>query len=88
VFQDSRKKEMSLKFAQYLLSPEGQGLVASAKCYAAMPVNKKALLSNDTKLAMQWESIDSFLANSYDYGAVDESLDKAMNDVWTEFLAR
>jgi spermidine/putrescine transport system substrate-binding protein len=88
IFADSKKKDLSLKLAKYLVSPEGQGAVATASCYWAMPVSKKAVLSDEQKDLMQFDKIDSFLANSYDYGAVSEDLDKKMNEVWTEFLAQ
>ena len=78
---------MALKLAQYLVSPEGQGLLARASCYWAMPVNKKAILSDADKAALNFDRIEGFLANSYAYGAADEELDRAMVEAWTEFLA-
>jgi spermidine/putrescine transport system substrate-binding protein len=88
VFKDSSKPELSLKLAQYLLSPEAQGMLAKSPCYWAMPVNAKAVLSDADKAALNFDQIETFLANSYDYGAVDEDLDRQMLDLWTDFLAQ
>ena len=87
IFKDSEKKDLALQLAQYLVSPEGQGLLARASCYWAMPVNKKAILSDADKAALNFDRIEGFLANSYAYGAADEELDRAMVEAWTEFLA-
>jgi spermidine/putrescine transport system substrate-binding protein len=88
IFSDSTRKELSLKLAQYLLSPEAQGLLATASCYWAMPVNRNAVLTDEQKALMQFDKIDAFVANSFDFGAVTPELDAAMNELWTEFLAR
>ncbi|MEM7169722.1 MAG: extracellular solute-binding protein [Pseudomonadota bacterium] len=87
IFKDSQKKDLALKFSQYLLSPEGQARVAMASCYNAMPVNSKAALSDDQKASLRWDEIDIYLSNTYDYGSVDAELDEAMLELWTEFLA-
>ncbi len=87
IFKDSEKQDLALKFAQYLMSPEGQARVAMASCYNAMPVNSKAALTDEQKVSLRWEEIDDYLENTYDYGAVDAELDEAMLELWTEFLA-
>ncbi len=87
IFKDSEKQDLALKFAQYLMSPEGQARVAMASCYNAMPVNAKAALTDEQKSSLRWAEIDAYLSNTYDYGAVDPELDEAMLELWTEFLA-
>jgi len=88
IFKDSQKKDLALKFSQYLLSPEGQARVAMASCYNAMPVNSKTALTDEQKKSLRWDKIDEYLNNTYDYGSVDAELDEAMLELWTEFLAR
>ena len=86
VFSASKKKDLALKFVQYVLSPEGQGRLATSSCYWAMPANSKAVLTPEQKKILRWDEQPKFLANSYFYLQPDESFDKAMLDVWTEFL--
>ena len=86
VFSASKKKDLALKFVQYVLSPEGQGRLATSSCYWAMPANSKAVLTPEQKKILRWDEQPKFLANSYFYLQPDEAFDKAMLDVWTEFL--
>ncbi len=44
LFADSKQKELGKKFVQYILSPEGQGKLATSSCYWGMPANSKAVL--------------------------------------------
>ncbi|MGD9137887.1 MAG: spermidine/putrescine ABC transporter substrate-binding protein [Desulfobacterales bacterium] len=86
VFSASKKKDLALKFVQYILSPEGQGRLATSSCYWAMPANSKAVLTPEQKKILRWDEQPKFLANSFFYLQPDEAFDKAMLDVWTEFL--
>lgn len=88
IFKDSTRKEAALKLAQYLLSPEGQSKLATAACYWGVPVNKKAVLSDDAKAALQWDKAEAMVANSYPFSWVGEDLDAKMQDLWAEFLAQ
>jgi len=86
VFAASKKKDLAVKFLQYILSPEGQGRLATSSCYWAMPANSKAVLTPEQKKILRWDEQPKFLSNSYFYLQPDEDFDKAMLDVWTEFL--
>ncbi len=88
VFASSSRKEMALKFVQYILSPEGQARLATSSCYWAMPANSKAgaHLSGQQKRALRWFDQPGYLANSQLYPVPDAELDAAMQDVWTQFL--
>ncbi len=86
VFADSKKKELAVKFLQYILSPEGQARLATSACYWAMPANSKAALDKEEKKILRWDEQPQFIPKSYHYLQPDEALDKAMLDVWTEFL--
>ena len=86
VFAASEKKDLAVKFVQYVLSPEGQGRLATSSCYWAMPANSKAFLTPEQKKILRWDEQPNFLANSYFYIQPDEAFNKAMLDVWREFL--
>jgi len=86
VFAASKQKDLAVKFVQYILSPEGQGRLATSSCYWAMPANSKAVLTPEQKKILRWNEQPKFLANSYFYLQPDEAFDKAMLDVWTQFL--
>ncbi|MEA2783395.1 MAG: spermidine/putrescine transport system substrate-binding protein [Rhodospirillaceae bacterium] len=86
VFKDSKKADLARKFVQYILSPDGQGRLATAPCYWAMPSNKKANLTEAQKKTLRWDEQPEFLSRSYHYLRPDETLDKALQDLWTEFL--
>jgi spermidine/putrescine transport system substrate-binding protein len=86
IFKDSKKSDLATKFVQYILSPDGQARLATSACYWAMPANKNATLSDAQKKTLRWDEQPAFLAKSYHYLQLEESLDKAVQDVWTEFL--
>lgn len=86
VFADSGKKDLATEFVKYILSPQGQGALATADCYWAMPANSKAELDDSQKKQLRWDQQPGFIANSHPYFIPDADLDAAMLDVWTEVL--
>ena len=88
VFEDSKNKDLALKFVQYIMSPKGQALLATSSCFWGMPANKKAgdELTAEQKAALRWDEQEGFLAKSHRYFIPDAELDAEMLDVWTEFL--
>lgn len=86
IFKDSKKPDLAKQFIQYVLSPEGQGRLATAACYWAMPASRQATLTDEQKKVLRWDEQPTFLTKAYHYLQPDEALDKAMLDVWTEFL--
>ena len=86
VMAASTKKDAATKFIQYVLSPEGQGLLATSSCYWGMPANSKATLTDAQKARLRWDEQPGFLAKSYPYYAPTEAMDKAMQDLWAETI--
>ena len=39
IFETSSRKEAANQFVQYVMSPDGQGRLATSACYWAMPAN-------------------------------------------------
>ena len=90
VMADSENKDLAQKFVEYTLSPEGQAKLATSSCFWAMPANMKAgdQLDDQQKKALRWDDQPDYLSRSQLYPAPDAELDRAMQDVWTEFLQR
>ena len=86
VFAQSQDKALATEFVKYIMSAEGQARLATSSCYWAMPANAKALLSEEQKQILRWDEQPGFLAKSYFYLQPDEAFDKALLDLWTEFL--
>jgi spermidine/putrescine transport system substrate-binding protein len=86
VFETSKKKKLATEFVKYIVGPDGQARLATASCYWAMPTNSNAALGASEKKRLRWDEQPGFIANSYPYFIPDEALDKAMLEVWTEFL--
>ena len=82
----STKQEAATKFVQYVLSPEGQALLATSSCYWGMPANSKAPLTDDQKATLRWDEQPAFLAKSYPYYSPTEAMDRAMQDMWAEVM--
>ena len=90
VMQDSKKKDLALKFVQYILSPEGQSHLATASCYWAMPANQKAgaLLTDEQKTSLRWNEQADYLKKTQLYPIPTPELDAKMQDAWTEMLQK
>ena len=86
VFKDSTRADLAKTFVRYVLSPDGQARLATSACYWAMPANRNATLSDAQKEILRWDEQPAFLAKSHHYLQVDETLDKALTDLWTEML--
>ncbi len=86
MFSASKKKDLALKFIQYVMSPEGQARLATSSCYWGMPASTKAALTEEQKKILHVDEQPGFLARSQPYPAPDEALDKKMQDTWTEML--
>lgn len=86
IFEGSTKKDLAIEFVKYIVSPEGQGRLATADCYWAMPSNSKAVLDDEQKKRLRWDQQPDFIAKSYPYFFGDAELDAAMQEVWTEVL--
>jgi spermidine/putrescine transport system substrate-binding protein len=86
MFEASKKKDLALKFIQYIMSPEGQARLATSACYWGMPANRKAALDEAQKKTLRFDEQPAFLARAQAYPAPGADLDKKMQDAWTEML--
>ena len=86
VFKDSGNKELALEFLKYILSPDGQGRLATSECYWAMPANSQAVLNDDERQILRWDQQPAFLERSVPSTISQPEVDAAMLDIWTEFL--
>ncbi len=87
MFKDSTRKEMALDFINYIMSPKGQGRLATSECYWAMPANRKAVLSDAQRKILRWDEQESFLSRSVPSTIGAEDTDAEMLDIWTEFVS-
>ncbi len=90
VVAGSTQPDLALEFVTYITSPEGQARLATSSCYWGMPANAKAgdLLTPEQKAVLRWDQQPEFLARAQLYPIPDAALDTAMQDLWTEMLAR
>ena len=86
MFSASTKKELALKFIQYVMSPDGQARLATSSCYWGMPSNQKAALNDDQKKLLRFADQPAYLKRAQPYPAPDAALDKQMQDMWTAIL--
>ena len=88
ILASSTKKDLAVEFVKYLTSPEGQARLSTSACTWGIPVNQRATeaLSDEQRTFLQIDSQEDFIARSQSTYYYDEALDKAMLDIWTEFL--
>jgi len=86
ILADSGRKDLATEFLRWILSPTGQGALATSECFWAMPASQAADLSLDQKAILRWDEQESFLANSHFSLLPEPDMDFEMLDIWTEFL--
>src|SRR5262249_15619432 len=84
VFADSKQKELATKFVQYIVSPEGQGKLATSSCYWGMPANSKAVLTDEQKRILRWNDQPGYIKVSYPYLQMTPEFDKALQAMCAE----
>jgi len=85
VLSSSGKKELATEFVKWILSPKGQGLLATSECFWAMPTNSNAELTDAQKTILRWDQQADYLARSVIALFPDADMDAQMLDLWTEF---
>src|SRR5690606_20289524 len=88
VFADSARPEAALDFDQYGLTAEGQAGLATSPCYWGMPDSSQATMTDEQKAILRWDEQDTFIANAHAFPSPTEEMERSMQDVWIEFLAR
>ena len=86
IFEDSNKKDLANEFVKWVISSEGQGLLATSDCYWAMPTNSNAALNDAQKQILRWDEQPGFLAKSHLSFLPQPELDSAMLELWMEFV--
>ncbi len=86
VLEKSNQKDLAMEFVKWILSPKGQGLLATSECFWAMPANSAAEIDDESKGHLRWDNQSDFLKRSHVSLFPDAEMDAAMLDIWTEFL--
>jgi spermidine/putrescine transport system substrate-binding protein len=86
IFAESKQKDLGKKFVQYILSPEGQGKLATSSCYWGMPANSKAVLDDEQKKILRWSEQPGYIKVSHPYLQMTPDFDKALQAMWAEVL--
>jgi spermidine/putrescine transport system substrate-binding protein len=88
IFAASKNKALATKFIQYILSPEGQGKLATSACYWGMPANSKAVLDDHQKSILRWSEQPRYLASTSPYFQMTSAFDKKLQGLWAEVLQK
>ena len=86
ILNDSERQDLAAEFVKWIMSPKGQGLLATSECFWAMPANETAEISDADKAILRWDDQQDFLSRSQVAVFPDAEMDAAMLDMWTEFL--
>lgn len=86
ILADSARKDLAAEFIRWIVSPEGQGLLATSECYWAMPANRNAVIEDKAKGILRWDQQGEFLARSHISVFPEPELDAEMLNLWMEFM--
>ena len=85
VLDTSQRKGLALEFIKWIMSPEGQGILATSECYWAMPTNTKAQIDAQQRAILRWDQQPEYLKSSVFSQLPAGDLDARMLEIWTEF---
>jgi spermidine/putrescine transport system substrate-binding protein len=85
VLNNSQRKDLAIEFVKWIMSPKGQGLLATSECYWAMPTNSKAEIDEQQRAILRWDDQPEYLKNSVFSELPAGDLDARMLEIWTEF---
>lgn len=85
VLASSKRQDLAVEFIKWIMSPKGQGLLATSDCYWAMPANSKAEVEGAQKKVLRWDEQPAYLKSSVFSQLPAGDLDARMLEVWTEF---
>ncbi len=85
VLSASKRKDLALEFVKWIMSPKGQGLLATSECYWGMPTNSKAEIDAQQRAILRWDEQPGYLKNSVFSQLPAGDLDAQMLEIWTEF---
>jgi spermidine/putrescine transport system substrate-binding protein len=86
VFAGSKDRALGTKFIQYILSPEGQGKLATSSCYWGMPANSKAVLTSEQKTILRWDDQPGYIKVSYPYLQMTPEMDQKLQALWAQVM--
>ena len=87
VLESSERKDLATEFLKYFAGPEGnRALSINNPCFWGVPVNQKVALTDEEKDFLSWSKQEEYIARSFINLYYDAELDRAMQDLWTEFL--
>ena len=86
VVESSERKDLATEFLKYMTGPEGNLALAKSSCFWGIPVNQKAALTDEEKDFLKWSKQEEYIARSFITKYYDAEMDRAMQDLWTEFL--
>jgi spermidine/putrescine transport system substrate-binding protein len=86
IFAGSGHKALATKFIQYILSPAGQGKLATSSCYWGMPANSKADLTPEQKKILRWDGQPGYIRASYPYLQMTPELDQKLQALWAQVM--
>jgi spermidine/putrescine transport system substrate-binding protein len=86
VFAGSNNKPLGVKFIEYILSPEGQGKLATSSCYWGMPANSNAVLTPEQKTILRWNDQPGYIKVSYPYLQMTPDMDQKLQALWAQVM--
>lgn len=86
IIADSQRQDEARQFLQYILSPEGQGRLATSSCFWGLPANVNAELTDEQRAVLRWDDQAEYLAKTTSYIAPTGELALAAQAVWAEFM--
>ena len=87
VVESSERKDLATEFVKYFAAPEGNlRLAVDNSCFWGIPLNQKVAMTDEDKDLLMLSKQEEFIARSFITKYYDPKLDRAMQDLWTEFL--
>ncbi|MFT8635286.1 ABC transporter substrate-binding protein [Novacetimonas hansenii] len=86
VLSSSQRKDMALRFAKYLRTPQAQAHLATSSCYWGMPADMRTPLDPAIKNALHWEDQPAQIAATRMLPQLSPDMRHRLQALWTSVM--
>ncbi|RBM07707.1 ABC transporter substrate-binding protein [Novacetimonas cocois] len=86
ILSASQRKDMALRFARYLRTPQAQAHLATSSCYWGMPANMQTPLSPEIRAALHWDEQPAQIAATRLLPQLSPDMRQKLKSLWDSVI--
>ncbi|MCE2578622.1 extracellular solute-binding protein [Komagataeibacter sp. FNDCR1] len=86
ILSSSQRRDMALRFAKYLRTPQAQAHLATSSCYWGMPADMRTPLDPPIKAALHWDEQPAQIAATRMLPQLSPDMNQKLQAMWTSVM--